>query len=171
MADRDETEIDTAKNDKGARKRLRNDSQSDGELDYEQMSDKDALSQQPSKYKIERVNTTESTKYSMLETTYKVTFSEDKHGERLHEMMDDIHDMFTELLEKTEGYTNEDKARVTISHANLDVPIHIHCQPKHQITADTILQRLVKKFLSFFLLTLLLYIIFRKIDFLTFFFF
>ena len=92
-------------------------------------------------YSISATSTKLSQKYGIMETTYKVKFNEDKHGTRVSEMNDELHDMFNELLEKTASYNDDDRARLIISHEDLQRPIYIHCQPRHQITTDTIMER------------------------------
>ena len=92
-------------------------------------------------YSITPTSTKLAGKYGIMETTYKVKFNEDKHGIRVSEMNEELHDMFEEILQKTGSYNDDDRARLVISHEDLERPIYIHCQPRHQITSDTIMER------------------------------
>ena len=103
--------------------------------------DDNSASQHEKHYTIEKVSEKKSLKYSMLETTYKVKFKEDAHGENLQDMRKDLERMFSDVLERTERYSDDDRAHISIHHDGLQQPIYIHCQPRHQITPKLILDR------------------------------
>jgi hypothetical protein len=98
-------------------------------------------SQNATSYTIQEVSRRRSVKYSMLETTYEVKFKDHVHGSNVQDMRQELHTMFDDLLDRTHKYSDDDKARIIIDHDQLDTPIFIHCQDRHNITADTILER------------------------------
>ena len=116
--------------------------ETDSETEYHIDSDGENIGPDTSKnYTIHKVSTKISQKYSVLENTFKVHFNPDTHGENILDMRDDLHQAFGEVLAETAGYSDNDKARIIINHDQLANPIFIHCQPRHQITADTIMER------------------------------
>lgn len=113
----------------------------DTDMSQEESDNESKNGQESKNYTIHTESTKISQKYSVMETTYRVQFHEDTHGDRISSMREDLLDMFSEVLEKTETYSDNDRARIVINHDQLTSPIFIHCQPKHQITADTIMER------------------------------
>ena len=84
-----------------------------------------------------------SRKFGIEEVTYKAKFNNDLQGEQLINMQDDLHNMFTDIMElvKDKHPNKNDKARVTINHSGLEREVFIHCQPQHNITAEVIMDR------------------------------
>ena len=84
-----------------------------------------------------------SRKFGIEEVTYKTKFSNDLQGVQLLNAQDELHNMFTDVMELVnEKHANgNDKARLTINHSGLEREVFIHCQPKHNITADVIMER------------------------------
>ena len=96
-------------------------------------------------YVVERVRETRAHRYNVEEITFRARFNDDLKGRDLLDITDDLHGMFQEIMEKVENEhsRDDDRARLSIKHAGLDREIFIHCQPKHNITADAIMERLV----------------------------
>lgn len=96
-------------------------------------------------YNIERINEIRSRRYNVEEITFRAKFNNDLQGRKLLDVVDDLHNMFDDIMENvtTEHNDPNDKARLTIRHSGLERDIFIHCQPQHDITADTIMERLV----------------------------
>ena len=94
-------------------------------------------------YIIHPVRERVSRKYGIEEVTYKAKFNNDLQGEQLIGMQDELHSMFTDIMEmvKDKHPNKEDKARVTINHSGLEREVFIHCQPQHNITANVIMDR------------------------------
>lgn len=94
-------------------------------------------------YTITRVKEKRVRKYHVEEITFRATFNKEYEGRDLLSITDNIHSMFEDIMENVEQDhpNNEDKARLNIRHAGLERDIVVHCQPKHNITASTIMQR------------------------------
>lgn len=94
-------------------------------------------------YIIKRVGELKARKFNVEEVTFRARFNENEEGRALLDMADDLHDMFQDIMDNVnqEHGSEDDKARLSISHADLENDIVIHCQPKHNITADTIMER------------------------------
>lgn len=94
-------------------------------------------------YLIERIAEKRIHKYNVEEITYRAKFNHELEGRKLVDVTEDLHDMFQEILDNvsTNHDDPEDRARLSIRHQGLDREIFIHCQPKHNITPDVIMER------------------------------
>ena len=99
-------------------------------------------------YIIERISETRARRYNSEEITFRAKFNDDLQGKKLLDVTDDLHDMFQDIMDNVSANhaENNDRARLSIRHAGLDREIFIHCQPKHNITADVIMERLVHSY-------------------------
>lgn len=112
--------------------------------DEDSEESQDNVSSQSTKaYKIHKVNETVSRRFGMEETTFKASFDSSKYeNKRLLDMTEDLRDMFSEMLdEASANYNDDDMARLSIFHKNLEVPITVHLRSKNNVTPDTILDR------------------------------
>ena len=82
-------------------------------------------------------------KFGVEEITYKAKFNTELQGRQLLDIHNDLEDMFGEVLNRLhEKYPDpNDKVRISVRHAGLDKDVTIHCQPKHNITAEVIMER------------------------------
>lgn len=63
-------------------------------------------------------------------------------NKRLLDITDSLRAMFQEMLDKAgHNYSTDDRVRMHIEHSGLQVPMVIHIQPKHNVTADTVMDR------------------------------
>ena len=94
-------------------------------------------------YTIERVRERRARKFHAEDITFRAKFNEELQGKELLTITQDLHDMFNEVMENVnqDHPNNEDKARLNIRHSGLEREIVIHCQPKHNITSDVIMER------------------------------
>ena len=94
-------------------------------------------------YIIERVRETRAHRYNVEEITFRAKFNDNLKGRNLLDITDDLHGMFEEIMTnvQNEHSRDDDRARLSIRHSGLQQEIFIHCQPKHNITADTIMER------------------------------
>ena len=94
-------------------------------------------------YIIRPVSQKISRKFGIEEVTYKTKFNNNLQGVQLLNAQNELHNMFTDVIELVnEKHPNgDDKARITINHSGLEREVFIHCQPKHNITADVIMER------------------------------
>lgn len=101
-------------------------------------------------FTIERAQEKRATKYGMEEITFRAKFNQDfASGQKLLDSTDNLQEMFEDILENVNSEHDDpnDRARVTIKHSGLDRDIVVHCQPRHNITSDVIMDRLVKIFI------------------------
>jgi len=100
---------------------------------------------------VERIRERRANRYNVEEITFRAKFNDTLQGQNLLDITDNLHDMFQEIMDKvdTEHSSPDDKARLSIRHSGLDRDIFIHCQPKHNITPDVIMERLVQFAFSF----------------------
>ena len=96
-------------------------------------------------YNISQTSRKIATKYGMEEIGYEVSFSQEKIADtRLESAVPEIREMFQEVLDRAgRSYDNDDRVRLSIMHNSLDTPIIVHLAPRNQVTADTVMERLV----------------------------
>jgi len=106
-------------------------------------------------YFIERINEIRARKFNVEEVTFRAKFNDDLQGRKLLDITNDLHNMFDDIMENvaTTHKDPNDKARLSIRHDGLEREIFIHCQPQHNITADVIMERLVKLLVSYEVMT------------------
>lgn len=116
-------------------KRVRLDSHSnDGHSDAEEVH---------KPFLVERISEKRIRKYNVEEITYRAKFNHEMEGRKLIDVTEDLQDMFQEILDNisTDHDDPNDRARLSIRHQGLDREIFIHCQPKHNITPEVIMER------------------------------
>lgn len=111
--------------------------------DDDQGSQDSDSSQQGKPYKIRKINETVSRRFGIEESTFKASFdSENYQNKRLLDMTEDLRDMFSDMLdEASSNYNDDDMARLSIFHRNLEQPITVHLRSKNNVTPDTVLDR------------------------------
>lgn len=117
-------------------------------------SEEDAGPSSGKPFVVERISERHARKYNVEEITFRAKFNDTLEGESLLDITENLHSMFQEIMEKvdTEHSSPNDKARLSIRHSGLDRDITIHCQPKHNITPDVIMERLVYFIFTFVIL-------------------
>ena len=115
-----------------------------GMADTDDEENQENNSSQDSKpYKINKINETVSRRFGIEETTFQATFDSSQYeNRRLLDMTEDLRDMFRDMLdEASRNYNDDDMARLSIFHRNLELPITVHLRSKNNVTPDTILDR------------------------------
>lgn len=79
--------------------------------------------EEPRLYNVERVSETRNRKFGMEEVKFRAKFTDHLEGQKLTDISDALYDMFDEILENIsqEEYSDQDKVRIAISHAGLQV--------------------------------------------------
>ena len=79
----------------------------------------------------------------MEELSYEVVFDNEKlNDKKLEDITDTVKEMFQELLDVSgRNYDDDDRVRLSIMHDSLDSPIIVHLAPRHNVNADTVMNR------------------------------
>lgn len=77
------------------------------------------------------------------DTTFKVKFNDQWRGEKLIDIYDKLHDMFSDVLSRARGQ-DADLGRVVLSHPNLNNPIVVPLQSWENLNADTVMSEITK---------------------------
>lgn len=118
------------------------DSDSDENMEVNQTVNDEKL------YKISQISRKIATRYNMEELGYEVIFDNEKlNNKNLEDITDTVKEMFQDLLDASgRNYDGDDRVRLSIMHDSLDTPIIVHLAPRHQVDADTVMDRQVYYF-------------------------
>lgn len=96
-----------------------------------------------SDYEIREVSRNIARRYGMEVFNFEARMINERLRNRpLLDITDSLRGMFQQMLDRAgQHYGAEDRIRLHIEHSDLDTPIVVHIQPKHNVTADTVLDR------------------------------
>lgn len=106
-------------------------------------NDSDDSEDESNDYQIREVSRSVARRYGMEIFNFEAQILTSRlRNRRLLDVSDSLRSMFNEVLARAgRHYAEEDRLRLHIEHAGLDVPVVIHAQAKHNVTADTVLDR------------------------------
>ena len=116
-----------------------NDTYEDDSVDSDE-SDTDDVSNH---FEIRQISRNVVRKYGMEEFNFEARLRSSRvRNRRLSEIMDSLRAMFQEIIDRAgRHYDADDRIRLHVEHSGLEVPFVIHLQPRHNVTADTVLER------------------------------
>ena len=123
-------------------KRSRSESDSD-EPSKRSRTDSESEDEEEKAYEIRKTHRVVARKYGAEEIGYSAVVTSKKlEGKNLNDISDQLVNMFDEMLEEAgRNYGPDDRVRVAIEQDQLDQPIFIHAQPRHNVTGETIMNR------------------------------
>lgn len=113
------------------------DSDSDENMDVDRREENEKL------YNISQISRKVATRYHLEELSYEIIFNNEKlNDKKLEDITDTVKEMFQELLDVSgRNYDDDDRVRLSIMHDSLDSPIIVHLAPRHNVNADTVMNR------------------------------
>ena len=115
----------------------------DGNTDEEEEEEEEE-EEQESMFKIETISHVVTRRFGTEETVFRAAFNSSARLQnvRLLDLINELRAMFEAMLERaSQNFTDDDLARITISHDGLNQDIVVHLRSKNRVTPDTILDR------------------------------
>lgn len=106
-------------------------------------SSADEVDDLSSHYEVRELSRSVARLYGMEEFNFEARLRHERlPNPRLLDVSDSLHAMFQDVLDRAgRHYNADDRIRMHIEHSGLDTPIIIHIQPKHDVTAATVMDR------------------------------